>query len=131
MRVVVHGDSAAATSLRSLITRDKTLVLGERVGAFAIKFDSSESLPWLAVDGVDSELERVIVSDMAKVLGAVLVVTRPSGTDDLTITFPVNTPEAQVAAVETLVYQALLGYARPVSLWLRLWRRLRIGVRRG
>lgn len=117
MRVKVNGTNSAAKQMRSIISRDNDLVLGASyVSSFLINFETTDHI---TVDGVDSEIERLIVSSIARQY-RVMVLPKRSDTDAITIGVPDD--DVISHAVEIAVYRALLSMARPAGFWARIWR---------
>lgn len=127
MRVIVFGKGESAKALRSLVAQDQTLVLSERYGQFTIKLVEDAAIQHPVLDGVDNELERLILAHIARAVGVVSVEVDLKGgslSDVITIRVP-DAGEAVAYDIERAIYRALLDHAgsRVAPPWWQFWSR--------
>lgn len=123
-RVIVYGTCEAAKGLRTLIERDDVLVHGRMRADLRIQLSDGD-IDCPQVDGVDSEIARLIVKHLGELSpsGRVLVLYAAGEVHkDHTIAITLPRGEANAYAAEHALYRALLTVARPRRPW---WKRKR------
>jgi hypothetical protein len=116
MRINIKGKNVSALALRGML-RKSGFVVSEAGALLSVAIEESETESFIVVDGVDSELERLVVNSIAELSLTPILLrrggSRQSSDHEIAITVPAR--DAERIAVERGVLRALIRASEPKS----------------